>query len=301
MKIVRTPEDRFENLPGYDFSVNYLEVEEGLRMHYVDEGNKEGSTILLLHGEPSWSYLYRKMIPILAEHGFRVIAPDLIGFGKSDKPVEQSSYTYQKHMDWMTAFIKELNLNDILLFCQDWGGLIGLRLITEMEKRFSMVVASNTSLPTGNFTMPESFLKWRKFSQQSPKFDIGRVIDNGTVQPLAEEVLSAYNAPFPSEEYKAGARIFPSLVPIDFDDPESIKNRKGWEKLGQWGKPFLTVFGGQDPITKGAEKFFQKIVPGAKDQNHCLLPAGHFIQEEKGEELARCIIEFYEKNRDKVK
>lgn len=297
MKTIRTPESRFNNLPDYPFKANYMEVEEGLRLHYLDEGNKGLPTILLLHGEPSWSYLYRKMIPILAENGFRVVAPDLIGFGKSDKPVDGASYTYQKQVDWLASVITSLDLQDILLFCQDWGGLTGLRLVTEMGSRFSMVVASNTTLPTGVITMPESFMKWRSFSQNSPEFDIGKVIDMGTVQELAEDVISAYNAPFPSEEYKAGARIFPTLVPVDFDDPEAEKNRKAWETLAQWGKPFLTIFGEQDNIMKGAEKVFQEIIPGAQNQKHATLHAGHFIQEEKGEELAKLIIDFHQDNR----
>jgi len=295
-KIVRTPDSRFDNLPDYNFEGNYIEVEPGLRLHYIDEGSKANPIVLLLHGEPSWSYLYRKMIPILLEHKFRVIAPDLIGFGKSDKPVDKSDYTYQKHLDWLTTFIQKLDLNEIILFCQDWGGLTGLRLVTEMEDRFSMVIASNTTLPSGTIPMPESFMKWREYSQYSEGFNIGEVIDMGTIQPLTEEVIAAYNAPFPSEEYKAGARIFPTLVPIDLDDPEAVKNRQAWEKLKQWEKPFLTIFGDGDDLMRGAEKVFQKLVPGTRGQNHTMLNAGHFIQEEKGEELAVLIAEFYEKN-----
>lgn len=296
MEIVRTPEERFEGLSGYPFKPNYLDVEEGVRMHYLDEGNPNDPIVLLLHGEPSWSYLYRKMIPILTSNGFRAIAPDLIGFGKSDKPIKMDSYTYQSHMDWLSAFVVNLDLNNILLFCQDWGGLLGLRLITQMDERFSMVVASNTTLPTGAFPMPESFLKWREYSQHSPGFDIGKVIDKGTVQDLSEEVISAFNAPFPSEDYKAGARIFPMRVPAEFDDPESEKNRKAWEKLAQWNKPFLTIFGDEDMIMKGAEKVFHKIIPGCQGQDHDMLHAGHFIQEEQGEELANRILAFYNKN-----
>lgn len=294
-KIIRTPENRFENLEDYDFQCKYIDVEEGLRLHYLDEGNESKPTILLLHGEPSWSYLYRKMIPTLSNN-FRVIAPDLIGFGKSDKLVNQHEYSYQKHVDWISTFIKKLNLKNIILFCQDWGGLIGLRIITEMDNRFDMVVASNTTLPTGKIPMPESFLQWRVYSQHSSSFNIGKVIDMGTVQPLSVKVYEAYNAPFPSEEYKAGARIFPTLVPINQEDPESIKNIKAWEKLKSWNKPFLTIFGDEDKIMIGAEKALQKLVPGANGQNHKILNAGHFIQEEKGEELAELIIEFYKKN-----
>ncbi|WP_179346688.1 haloalkane dehalogenase [Winogradskyella ursingii] len=294
-EIIRTPENRFENLEDYNFQSNYLNVEDGLRLHYLDEGNDNNPTILLLHGEPSWSYLYRKMIPILSNN-FRVVAPDLIGFGKSDKLVSQQDYSYQKHIDWISTFIEKLDLKNIVLFCQDWGGLTGLRIITEMNNRFDMVIASNTTLPTGKTPVPESFLQWRAYSQHSTGFNIGKVIDTGTIQSLSEKVFEAYNAPFPSEEYKAGARIFPTLVPIDQDDPESIKNLKAWEKLKSWNKPFLTIFGDEDDIMIGAEKAFQKIVPGAKEQNHKILNAGHFIQEEKGEELAELIIEFYNKN-----
>ncbi len=298
-QIIRTPEDRFENLEDYDFQSNYMDVEEGLRLHYLNEGKGNEPTVLLLHGEPSWSYLYRKMIPGLSDR-FRVIAPDLIGFGKSDKLVRKQDYSYQKHIDWISTFIEKLNLQNIILFCQDWGGLIGLRLITEMENRFNMVIASNTTLPTGQLPMPESFMQWRAYSQHSPEFNIGKVIDMGTVQPLSEKVYQAYNAPFPTEDHKAGARIFPTLVPIDQNDPESIKNMKAWDKLKSWKKPFLTVFGDEDLIMLGAEKTLQKIVPGAKGQDHRILHAGHFIQEEKGEQLAELIKEFYEKN-SKVK
>tara|TARA_R110000868_G_C10909316_1_gene764855 strand:- start:198 stop:1103 length:906 start_codon:yes stop_codon:yes gene_type:complete len=298
-EVIRTPENRFENLESYNFSSNYIDVEEGLRLHYLDEGNINKPIVLLLHGEPSWSYLYRKMIPILSIN-FRVIAPDLIGFGKSDKLVNQKDYTYQNHIDWISTFIQKLDLKNMTLFCQDWGGLIGLRIITEMENRFSMVIASNTTLPTGKTSIPESFLKWREYSQHSPKFNIGKVIDMGTIQPLSEEVIDAYNAPFPSEEYKAGARIFPTLVPIDPDDPESIKNLQAWERLKHWNKPFLTIFGDKDDIMFGAEKAFQKLVPGTKEQNHKIINAGHFIQEDKGEELVELIIEFYKNNTAKT-
>jgi len=294
-KVIRTPESRFENLEDYNFSSNYIEVDEGLRLHYLDEGHINKPIVLLLHGEPSWSYLYRKMIPILSSN-FRVIAPDLIGFGKSDKLINREDYTYQKHHDWISTFIKKLDLKDIILFCQDWGGLIGLRIITEMENRFSMVIASNTTLPTGNVPMPESFIKWREYSQYSPGFDIGKVINMGTSLPLTDSVINGYNAPFPTEEYKAGARIFPTLVPVNRDDPESVKNVLAWETLKTWNKPFLTIFGDEDSIMIGAEKVFKKLIPGSKGQNHKIINAGHFIQEDKGEELAKLIIEFYNNN-----
>jgi len=296
MKIVTTPAERFANLPGYDFQEQYVEVAEGLKMHYVDEGDKAHPTVLLLHGEPSWAYLYRKMIPVLTANGFRAVAPDLIGFGKSDKPVARESYSYQTHLDWLTAFVERLNLTDMVLFCQDWGGLLGLRLVANMGDRFAMVVASNTGLPIGNVAMPESFMKWREFSQSSPDFNIGKVIDMGTLQELPAEVIAAYNAPYPSEEFKAGARMFPTLVPIEADDPEAANNRAAWQKLSQWKKPFITIFGDGDKITKGAEQVFQKLVPGTKGQKHAMLNAGHFIQEEVGEELAQLVVQFYKDN-----
>ena len=292
MHSIRTPEERFQNLPDYPFAPNYLEIQDGLRLHYLDEGEKSGKVVLLLHGEPSWSYLYRKMIPILTSAGFRVIAPDFIGFGKSDKPTEQSDYTYQRHIDWMTTFIKKLDLKGVTLFCQDWGGLIGLRLVTEMDERFDRILASNTALPIGNIQMPESFLQWLEFSRSSSKFDIGRIIDKGTVFDLSDEVIAAYNAPFPSEEYKAGARIFPSLVPISSDDREAGKNQAAWTKLMQWEKPLLTVFGDSDPIMRGTEKLFIQAVPGAKNQAHSHVRAGHFCQEDQGEELANILTDF---------
>jgi len=291
-KVIRTPEDSFASIKDFSFTPNYLDLAPNLRLHYVDEGAKENPVILLLHGEPSWSYLYRKMIPILSDAGFRVIAPDLIGFGKSDKPTEQSDYSYQKHLDWIKTFLARLELKDITLFCQDWGGLIGLRLVADMPDKFARVVASNTGLPIGKGQMPDAFMQWREFSQKSPAFDIGRVIQGGTISNLSDEVIAAYNAPYPTEEYQAGARIFPSLVPIAEEEQEAINNKKAWGILSQWTKPFLTIFGDSDPITAGGEKIFQKLIPGCKGQKHTILNAGHFIQEEKGEELAVLIIEF---------
>ena len=292
-KIVRTPEDRFNNLPDYDFSPNYINVAEELRMHYVDEGAKENPCVLLLHGEPSWSYLYRKMIPILVDGGFRVIAPDLIGFGKSDKPTDKQAYTYQTHIQWTSELLQQLDLQDIMLFCQDWGGLIGLRLVAAVPDKFAKIVASNTMLPTGQHKVPDAFKAWVEFSKNSLAFDIGRVLSVGTITDLPDEVVAAYNAPFPSDEYKAGARIFPSLVPITEDDPEGINNREAWKTLKQWNKPFLTIFGDMDMITKGRERVFQKLVPGTKGQAHTTLHAGHFIQEDVGEELAGLLVKFY--------
>ncbi len=292
MNTLRTPDARFENLPGYDFAANYVDV-DGMRMHYVDEGPADGNVVLLLHGEPSWSYLYRHMIPPLANAGLRVVAPDLVGFGKSDKPTKKSDYSYARHVAWMTAFVESLNLTDITLFCQDWGSLIGLRVAAENEQQFSRIALGNGGLPTGDQEMPRAFLIWRAFALYSPWFPIGKIIQKGTVTELADDVVAAYDAPFPSSRYKAGARAFPKLVPTRPDDPASDANRAAWEVFSRWQKPFLTTFSNRDPITRGGEVPWQETVPAAKDRQHVKIRnAGHFLQEDKGAELAEVLIEF---------
>jgi haloalkane dehalogenase len=247
----------------------------------------------LLHGEPSWSYLYRKMIPPLAAAGYRVVAPDLVGFGRSDKPAQQADYTYQRMVAWTRATIEALDLQDITLFCQDWGGLIGLRILAEDGDRFSRLIAANTGLPTGG-ELPEAFFKWQDFSQKVSRLPIGRIVNGSTVSPVSREVLAAYEAPFPDESYKAGARVMPALVPTDAGDPEAKINRDLWRrKLVKWPKPVLTAFSDSDPITGGGEQIFQRLMPGAKGQPHVTIEAaGHFLQEDKGEELAQVIINF---------
>ena len=294
MEAIRTPDERFENLPGYSFSPNYLTTADGLRMHYVDEGPKDAAEVVLcLHGEPSWSYLYRTMIPVFAKAGHRVIAPDLIGFGKSDKPTEQSDYTYAKHLDWTEEILTQLDLKNITLFCQDWGGLLGLRLALMHEDRFSRIVAGNTILPTGDVKPNDAFLNWQKFSQSSPAFDIGRIIQQATVNNLSDEIVAAYDAPYPDDSFKAGARIFPSLVPTSPDNPQSQNNREAWQAYTKWDKPFLTLFSDSDPIMKGMEKIFQKMVPGCQGQPHDIIKGGgHFLQEDKGEEIAEKVVVF---------
>jgi haloalkane dehalogenase len=297
MKILRTPDDRFTNLPGYPFAPHYLNVTEGgdarLRIHYVDEGPKEGSPVLLMHGEPSWSYLYRKMIPTFVRAGYRTVAPDLVGFGRSDKPADRREYTYQRHVDWMQRWFDQMDLKGITFFGQDWGGLIGLRLVTNHPDRFARVVVSNTGLPTGEHPISDAFLNWRKFSIETPEFPVGVIVNAGCITGLPPEVIAAYDAPFPDESYKEGARIFPLLVPIAPDDPAAPGNRKAWEVLQKFEKPFLTAFSDGDPITRGGEKVFQKLVPGAKGQPHAIIKGGgHFLQEDRGEELARVIVDF---------
>ncbi|MCH2084220.1 MAG: haloalkane dehalogenase [Saprospiraceae bacterium] len=293
MEFVRTPDERFENLPDYPFTAKYLQLKDGMRMHFLDEGPSSGPVILLLHGEPSWSFLYRKMIPPLVEAGFRAVAPDLIGFGKSDKPTQTSDYSYEKHLNWLEQCLNHLDLKDIHLFCQDWGGLLGLRLATAQPERFSTITTANTFLPTASAKPNKAFLQWRSFSQTIPEFPVGKVLQMATSTDLSPEVMAAYEAPFPDESYKAGARIFPALVPIEADDPEAQNNKAAWKVLQQWEKPFLTLFSDSDPIMKGLEKYFIEQIPGAKGQAHKIIEgAAHFLQEDKGSDLAKHLIEF---------
>ena len=295
MNILRTPETAFDQITDFPYSPKYCEVNEGLRMHYIDEG--KGPVVLLLHGEPSWAYLYRKMIPGLVAAGLRVIVPDLIGFGRSDKPSEQKDYTYAKHLQWTQTLLDHLALKGINIFIQDWGGLIGLRLVTANPANFTSIVAGNTMLPTGTVAPPQAFLDWQKFAATSPKFDVATVIQRATTTDLSPEILAAYNAPFPSEAYKAGARVFPALVPTSEHDPESDHNKAAWGILCQWKKPFLTLFSDQDPITKGGEQVFQKLIPGTQEQAHQIVAGGHFLQEDQGPLLAQLMVEFYKKNK----
>ena len=296
IEVIRTPDSQFSDLPGYSFAPNYLNT-DGLRIHYVDEGPNEGEPVLLLHGEPTWSYLYRHMIPPIIDAKLRVIAPDLPGFGKSDKPLARSDYTYAKHVLWMRLFIEELDLQQITLVCQDWGALIGLRVAAENEQRFARILVANGGLPDGHQAMPKAFHDWLKFSQTTTNFDIGRVIQNGTTTVLSDTVLAAYYAPFPTDAYKAGARRFPALVPITPDDPASLANRGAWDCLGRWKKPFLTAFSDGDPITRGADRAFIRHVPGATGQSHTVIEnAGHFLQEDKGPELASVLVNFVRNN-----
>jgi haloalkane dehalogenase len=292
MKVLRTPDSRFRKLPDYDFGANYVDI-GGLRMHYVDEGPRDADPVLMLHGEPSWSYLYRHMIRPIANAGFRAIAPDLIGFGKSDKPRRSSDYSYLGHVTWMRQFLEKLDLREITLVCQDWGSLIGLRLAAENEQRFAMIVLANGGLPTGDQQMPKVFRLWRAFARFSPWFPIGRIVQSGTIAKLPPEVVAAYDAPFPSRTYKTGARAFPMLVPTTPNDPASAANRAAWKVFASWQKPFLTAFSDRDPITRGGDRLFQKKVPGALRQPHTtIMNAGHFLQEDQGPELAQVVIDF---------
>jgi len=302
MKVLRTPDDRFEGLPGFDFAPHYAEVDDGeggrLRVHYLDEGPADGEVVLLLHGEPSWSYLYRKMIPVFTAAGLRSVAPDLVGFGRSDKPADRADYTYARHVEWMRALLfDELDLSGITLVCQDWGGLIGLRLVGEHPERFARVVAANTFLPVGNTPPGEAFLNWRRFSQEVETFPTGFIISSGCTSDLSPEIMAAYDAPFPDETYKEGARQFPTLVPATPDDPASDANRAAWEVLERFDRPFLTAFGDSDPITGGSDAPLQARIPGAAGQAHTtIVGGGHFIQEDRGEELAAVVVDFVGSN-----
>lgn len=297
MAVLRTLDARFEGLTGYPFQPHYHIIEDAalgpLRLHYLDEGPPDAAPVLMLHGEPSWSYLYRKMIPPVVAAGHRVLAPDLIGFGRSDKPSERSDYTYQRHLDWLTHWLLALDLAGITLFCQDWGGLLGLRLVAAMPERFARVMASNTFLPTGEQPLGEGFLNWRDFSQSVPVFPAGAIIRGGTARPLGEGVEAAYDAPYPDESYKAGARAFPLLVPASPDDPASAPNKQAWQVLSAFDKPFLTAFGDSDPVTAGADRLLQSLIPGCAGQRHTTIAkAGHFSQEDAGEELAALLVDF---------
>jgi len=293
MKILRTPDSRFENLPNYPFEPHYMTVGDALRLHYVDHGPRDGQVVIMMHGEPSWSFLYRHMITAVAAAGYRVIAPDLIGFGKSDKPSDISDYSYTAHVKWMSDWFESIDVNDAVLFCQDWGGLLGLRLVTAFPERFAGVIAANTGLPTGEGTPSEAFLAWQKFSQTVPEFPVGNIINGAAVTDLTPEIIAAYDAPYPDESYKAGARIFPALVPTSPEQDGAADNRKAWQALAQFKKPFLTCFSDKDPVTGGGEKYFKRNIPGAKDQPHQIVKGGgHFLQEDVHDELSEIIIDF---------
>jgi haloalkane dehalogenase len=292
MEILRTPDERFAGLPGWPFAPRYAEV-DGLRIHYVDEGPPDAPPVLMLHGEPSWSYLYRKMIPRFVEAGFRAVAPDLVGFGRSDKPADVEEYSYARHVGWMTEWMEAVDLRGVTLVCQDWGALIGLRVAAENPDRFARIVVANGALPTGEGKIPLAFRAWQAFARWSPYFPIGRIVQAGSRTKLPRDVAAAYDAPFPEARYKAGARAFPPLVPTHPDDPAVPDNLRAWEVLDAWQKPFLTAFSDGDPITRGLDRPFRARVPGAARQPHATIRgAGHFLQEDRGEELARVVIDF---------
>jgi len=298
METLRTPDERFDGLPGFPFEPRYAEVADPdggtLRIHYLDEGPADGDVVLLLHGEPSWSYLYRTMIPVLVDAGLRAVAPDLVGFGRSDKPTPRSEYTYARHVEWMRELLFDrLDLRDVTLVCQDWGGLVGLRLVAEHPDRFARVVAANTYLPTGDTDPGEAFRTWRTFSQEVEEFPTGAIVNMGCTTDLAPDVVAAYDAPFPDQTFVEGARQFPLLVPASSDDPATEANRAAWTVLEQFEKPFLTAFSDGDPITAGAHRALQERIPGARGREHVTIAGGgHFLQEDRGPELAAAVVAF---------
>jgi haloalkane dehalogenase len=298
MKTLRTPDDRFANLPDFPFAPHYVDIpdQDGgtLRIHYLDEGPADGPIVLLLHGEPSWSYLYRHMIPVLTAAGLRAIAPDLVGFGRSDKPTPRTEYTFARHVEWMRSLLFDaLDLTDVTLVGQDWGGLIGLRLVGEHPDRFARVVIANSFLPTGDSPPTEAFLAWLKFSQEVEVFPTGFIVNSGCTTDLSPEIMAAYDAPFPDQTFTEGARQFPTLVPVSPDDPAAEANRAAWLVLEQFARPFLTAFGDGDPITAGSDRRLQQRIPGTKGQPHTTIAGGgHFIQEDRGVELATVVADF---------
>lgn len=290
--VLRTPESRFVDLPDFPFAPHYIDI-DGLRMHYVDEGPASGATVLLLHGEPTWSFLYRHMIPPLVDSGFRVVAPDLIGFGRSDKPSSRVAHTYNRHVNWVTTAVQVLELSGITLFCQDWGSLIGLRVAAENSDRFDRVVLSNGALPDGTGKIPMALHLWRLFARHSPVLPIGRIVSAGTVRGLSREERRGYDAPFPDGTFKAGPRALPQLIPLCEGDPAVPENRRAWEVFREWRKPFLTAFSDRDPITGPFASVFRERTPGCQNRDHPTVQgAGHFVQEDKGPELANIITRF---------
>jgi len=298
MEALRTPEERFADLPDYPFEPNYAEVRDGeggiLRVHYLDEGPADEAPVLLVHGEPSWSYLYRHMVPILVDAGHRVVVPDLVGFGRSDKPTRQTDYSYARHVAWLSELVFDhLDLRDATFFGQDWGGLLGLRLVAAEPDRFTRVVIGNSGLPTGHGPASEAFLRWQRFSQTTPVFPVGDLVGRACTTELSAAVVAAYDAPFPDDTFKAGARIFPSFVPTNPDDPETAPNQAAWRVLEAFQKPFLCAFSDSDPVTAGGDAPFLAKVPGARGRQHpTIVGAGHFLQEDAGPELAAVIRDF---------
>ncbi|MQA61654.1 MAG: alpha/beta fold hydrolase [Actinophytocola sp.] len=298
MRTLRTPSDRFAGLPDFDYEPRYGTVADGdggsLRMAHVEAGPADGPPVLLLHGEPSWSYLYRKMLPVLADAGLRAIAADLVGFGRSDKPLETADHSYVRHVEWVRAYAFDvLDLREATLVGQDWGGLIGLRLVAENEDRFARIVAANTGLPTGDHPMPDIWWQFREAVTQAPALDIGRFVQSGCTTTLSDEVRAAYDAPFPEESYKAAARAMPMLVPTSPDDPATKANRAAWQVLARSDLPLLCAFSDRDPITGPMAPILRRVMQGASGREHpTITGAGHFLQEDAGEQLAEEIVRF---------
>jgi len=296
MHVLRTPDERFANLTDYAFAPHYqtIRADDGtdLRIHYIDEGPLDAPVVLLMHGEPSWSYLYRHFVAPLVAAGYRVVAPDLIGFGRSDKPAHRADYTYERHVAWMSAWLNAVDLNEITLFCQDWGGLIGLRLVAAFPERFARLVIANTGLPIGT-GWSEGFAAWLKFSQEVPQFPVGVIVNGGATRTLSAAEIAAYDAPFPDESYKEGARQFPLLVPITPEHASVAENQAAWRVLERFDKPVLTCFSDQDAVTRGGERVIIERIPGTKGQPHTIIKGGgHFLQEDAPGQLVALIDSF---------
>jgi haloalkane dehalogenase len=296
MDIVCTPADRFDGVQGFDHEPAWVEVDarSGLRMGYVAAGPEDGPVVVLVHGEPTWGYLYRRMVPPLVAAGLRVVVPDLIGCGRSDKPVDRAAYSYAAHVEWLrTALFDGLGLENVHYVGQDWGGLIGMRLLAENPERFAGVVMSNTGLPTGDVPMPHAWQLFREMVRTAPRLDVGRMVDSGCLRALTAEERAAYEAPFPAEEYCAGIRVFPDLVPNTPDDPATPANRAAWERLATLDVPFLTAFSDGDPITRGGDRWMHSKIPGAQGRSHPVIEgAGHFVQEDQPERFAQVVVDF---------
>ena len=292
---LRTPDECFKDLPDFAYTPHYTQV-GGLRVAHIDEGPRDAPVVLLMHGEPTWSFLYRKMIPVLLAAGFRVVAPDLVGFGRSDKPARPSDYSYANHVRWMNAWLAANDLRRITLFCQDWGSLIGLRMVVDAPQRFDRIVLANGGLPTGTSPIPFAFKVWRAFARFSPWFPIGRIVKAGCAQGLTPQELAAYDAPFPTRRHRIATRLLPGFVPTRPDDPERENNERAWEFFKRWDKPFLTLFSNRDPVTRGGHRIWHQLVPGAQGQPHAVTRgAGHFLQEDKGAEVAQAIVAFIQR------
>ena len=297
MKVLRTPDERFESLPDFPFEPRYVEIPNewgpSLRMHYVDEGPTAAPSVVLLHGEPTWSYLYRHLIPPLVRGGHRVLVPDLVGFGRTDKPAEIDDYTYERMVEWMAAWFELVNPRRVTLILHDWGGLIGLRVLAKGSRRFERIIAMNTGLPTGHQVMSQEFSTWRLMAHNMPVLPVGQIVNGACFVDLPPEVIAAYDAPFPDESFKAGARALPGLVPTHPDDPSAVENQKAWHSLSRLKKPFLTVFSDLDPISSGTEETFKARIPGAAGQPHTRLrQAGHFVTEDRTDRLIKLLGKF---------
>ena len=298
MDVLRTPDDAFADVPGFSYEPRYADVPDGdggsLRMAWVEDGPGDAAPVLLLHGEPSWSFLYRRMMPIIAAAGHRVVAPDMVGFGRSDKPARIEDHSYARHVEWMRFLVLDvLDLHDITLVCQDWGGLIGLRLAAEHPERFARLVVANTGLPTGDQPMPEIWHQFRTVIQTLPEIEVGRFVQAGCARPLSDEDRAGYDAPFPDESYKSGPRAMPGLVPTSPDDPAAEANRAAWTALTSSSTPVLVAFSDKDPITGGMRPILESVLPGAQGRDHPVIAdAGHFLQEDAGEELAGHVVDF---------